>query len=250
MNYIIYDLEFNQKYPDSTETKSDNTSSLPFEIIQIGALKLNESFETISKFNALIKPTVYPKIHPYVESLTKISNSKVSLCKSFVKVYEDFLKFIDKDEIVLCVWGTSDIKELIRNVKFYNLPSSSIPKYYIDVQRYASKHLNAPKKSRIGLKTAVDILNIQVNGEFHDAFNDAYYTGEVFKHIYNNTIKPDIYQFDFHKRAAEPKEKIDTAALIDQFEKMYNREMSPEEKSMIKLAYIMGKTRQFIIKEK
>ena len=28
---------------------------------------------------------------------------------------------------------------------------------------------------------------------------------------------------------------------------MYNREMSEEEKSIIKLAYIMGKTKQFVI---
>lgn len=247
MNYIIYDLEFNQKYLDSTEAESNNASGLPFEIIQIGALKLNENFETISKFNALIKPTVYPSIHPYVENLTKITNDKVSSCKSFVPVYEDFLKFIDKDESILCVWGTGDIKELLRNIIFYNLSTSSIPKLCIDIQKYASKYFNTPNKSRIGLKTAADLLNIQDTGEFHDAFNDAYYTAEVFKHIYDDTIKPSVYEPNFTKRVAQPKEKVDTAALINQFEKMYNREMSEEEKSMIKLAYIMGKTRQFVI---
>ncbi|MCD2348647.1 3'-5' exonuclease [Clostridium guangxiense] len=246
MNYIIYDLEFNQKYLDSTEVQSSNSLNLPFEIIQIGALKLNENFETVSKFNALIKPTVYPSIHPYVESLTKINNDKVSSCKSFVPVYEDFLKFIDKDETILCVWGTGDIKELLRNINFYNLSTSSIPKLCIDIQKYASKYLNTPNKSRVGLKTAVELLNIQDNAEFHDAFNDAYYTAEVFKHIYDDAIKPSIYESNFHKRVTQPKEKIDTAALINQFEKMYNREMSEEEKSIIKLAYIMGKTRQFV----
>lgn len=248
MNYIIYDLEFNQKYLDSTETESNNASSLPFEIIQIGALKLNENFKTISKFNALIKPTVYSSIHPYVESLTKINNDKVSSCKSFVPVYEDFLKFIDKDEAILCVWGTGDIKELLRNINFYNLSTSLIPKLCIDVQKYASKYLNTPNKCRIGLKTAAELLNIQDTGEFHDAFNDAYYTAEVFKCVYDDTIKPISYEPNFSKRVAKPKEKIDTAALINQFEKMYNREMSEEEKSIIKLAYIMGKTGQFIEK--
>lgn len=250
MNYIIYDLEFNQKYLASGEAESNNASSLPFEIIQIGALKLNESFETVSKFNSLIKPTVYPSIHPYVESLTKINNDKVSSCKNFIAVYEDFLKFIDKTETILCVWGTGDIKELLRNIKFYNLSTSSIPKRCIDVQKYASKYLNTHKKSKIGLKTAIELLNIQGTGEFHDAFNDAYYTAEVFKHIYDDSIKPSIYEPNFHKRITQPKEKIDTVALINQFEKIYNREMSEEEKSIIKLAYIMGKTRQFVDKEK
>ena len=37
-------------------------------------------------------------------------------------------------------------------------------------------------------------------------------------------------------------------AFNEQFEKMFNREMSAEEKSIIKLAYIMGKTHQFQVK--
>ena len=199
---------------------------MPFEIIQIGALKLTEQFETISTFNTLIKPTVYTTIHPYVENLTKISNDKVSLCKNFVDVYEDFLDFIGDDEIVLCVWGIVDIKELQRNLKFYNLSSSSISKYYIDIQKYASKYLKSPKGSKISLRNAIDLLNIPIKGEFHDAFNDAYYTAEVFKKIYDDTIIPNIYVPSPPRRVTQPKEKIDIVALINQFEKMYDREMS------------------------
>ena len=49
-------------------------------------------------------------------------------------------------------------------------------------------------------------------------------------------------------RSDTQKYKIDTYNLIKQFEKMFNREMTEEEKSIIKLAYIMGKTNQFQIK--
>lgn len=90
-------------------------------------------------------------------------------------------------------------------------------------------------------------MNIPTNGEFHDAFNDAYYTAEIFKSIYDDTIKPKIYVPDSSRRVKQPKEKIDTMALINQFEKMYNREMSPEEKSIINLSYMMGRTKQFTI---
>lgn len=170
----------------------------------------------------------------------------VASCKDFVHVYEDFLKFIGNDEIILGVWGTADIKELVRNLKFYNLSTSYVPKYF-DIQKYASKYLKAPGKSRIGLRNAIELLNIPIEGEFHDAFNDAYYTAEVFKLIHNDNIKPMIYTPTPPRRISQPKEKIDTFSLINQFEKMYNREMSEEEKSIIKLAYMMGKTRQFIL---
>jgi inhibitor of KinA sporulation pathway (predicted exonuclease) len=249
MHYIIYDLEFNQKYMDFPEDNSNDSSRLPFEIIQIGALKLNESFETISGFNAIVKPKVYPNIHPYVEKLTRINDAIASSGKDFSTVYNDFLKFIDDEDVVLCVWGTVDIKELLRNIEFYNLSSSSISRYYIDVQKNASLYLKSPNNSKVGLKTAIELLNLRSDNEFHDAFNDAYYTSEIFKTIYNNTtFKPSIYSPNTSRKAKEPKEKIDTMSLIKQFEKMYSREMSAEEKSIIKLAYNMGRTRQFIIK--
>ncbi len=39
-------------------------------------------------------------------------------------------------------------------------------------------------------------------------------------------------------------------SVFKQFEKMYNRELSKDEKNIIELAYTMGRTRQFIIEEK
>lgn len=247
MNYIIYDLEFNQRSNNSIQNEIDKSNTIPFEIIQIGALKLNKNFETISTFNALIKPTIYINIHPYIENLTKITNAKINSCKNFVHVYEDFLQFIGVDETLLCVWGTTDIKELVRNMKFYDLSTSYISKY-IDIQKYASKYLKAPKNSKIGLRNAVELLNIPIKGEFHDAFNDAYYTAEVFKLVYSYVdIIPIAYTHNTSKRVSKPKEKVDITSLINQFEKLYNRKMSEEERSIIKLAYMMGKTKQFIL---
>ena len=247
MNYIIFDLEFNQKPFDTSQNNYNHTPSLSFEIIQIGALKLSESFETISDFNALIKPSVFPSIHPFIEILTGINNAAVSSCKSFPQVYEEFLKFIGDEETIFCVWGLTDIKELIRNMKYYDLSFASISKSYIDIQRHASEYFNAPKDSKISLRTAINLLNLPANAEFHDALNDASYTAEVFKKIYNDNMKPQTYVVDKPKRGFKRKVVIDSEALIKQFEKMYEREISEEEKTMILLSYNMGRTRQFVI---
>lgn len=245
MNYIIYDLEFNQKNNDFLDNTSNQRNNIPFEIIQIGAVKLNENFEIISTFNTLIKPTIYKTVHPIVKNLTNITDEQLLHCNDFPAVYKDFLDFLGNDEIIICVWGMVDIKELIRNVNFHKL--SALPIYKcIDIQTYASKYLKTEKKSKIGLKNAIELLNIQISGNFHDAFNDAYYTSEIFKIIYDNEMKPIVYKPDTYRKIVKPKEKIDTVSLIKQFEKLYNRQMSEEEKSIIKLAYIMGKTRQFI----
>lgn len=251
MNYVVFDLEFNQRYENNTTNNENkelnNTPRLTFEIIQIGAIKLNENFEKISTFNNLIKPLIHTNLHPYVENLTKITSEDLNCSKEFTEVYEDFIKFVGDEEAVFCVWGAVDIKELIRNVKFHKLPVPSIPIKYIDIQRHASKYFHATKGNKIGLKTAIELLNIELTGEFHDAFNDAYYTSEILKAIYNEDIKPLIYKKAPPNRTPMIKEIVDIVAVFEQFEKMYHRPLSEEEKSMINLAYTMGRTRQFLV---
>ena len=176
MNYIIFDLEYNQKHPDNKNTKEN--SSLLFEIIQIGAIKFDKDFNKIGTFNTLIKPVVHTSIHPYVENLTKITDLDIKSSIEFPEVYEDFLNFIGDSPSCLGVWGLNDIKELIKNIKFHKLPLSGLPMEYIDIQHHASKYFNIPKGRKISLKNAVEELAIPAVGEFHDAFFDAYYMAE------------------------------------------------------------------------
>lgn len=241
MKYIIFDLEFNQSC-----NKEDKVIQLPFEIIQIGALKLDENFQTISTFNKLVKPTVYKNVLPYIQELTKITDEMVSNAHNFIDVYYDFMNFIGKEDITFIIWGIVDLKELYKNILYFELPTKNLPKLYIDIQDYASKHFRVPGGKRIGLKNAIDFLNISISEELHNAFNDAYYTTEVFKNLYNDSIEPKVYSHNTIRIKSEPKKIIDYDGLILQIEKMYNRKLTSEEISMIKLAYNMGKTNQFL----
>lgn len=250
MNYIIFDLEFNQGYNSIKGNKNITTPKCPFEIIQVGAVKLDENFQIISTLNRLIKPEIYTDIHPFVKEITGITMEQLNTAKTFNEIYQEFIEFVKGDRNVLGVWGAADMKELFRNIEYHQLGTFLIPKEYINIQFYASKYLNCPKGTNVGLRNAVELLNIPIKKQFHDAFNDAYYTAEIFKKIYNETIKSNIYNPNKGKKSKScnnGKKKIDTYKLIKQFEKMFNREMSEEEKEIIKLAYIMGKTNQFQI---
>lgn len=248
MNYIIFDLEYNQQHPDDINS-SEPKHPLLFEIIQIGAIKLTKDLKAISVFNSLVKPNIHLKLHPYVENLTKINMDDLNKSPNFKSVYTDFINFIGKEENSLVVWGSSDIKELIKNIEFYNLDSSKISNKYIDIQSYASKLFKLPKGQKISLKNAVEALNIPVEGDFHDAFFDAHYTTEVFKSIYTKKLSPSTFIKSTEKIPKVKKEKLDSQALIKEFEKIYNRKMSKEEVKMIRLAYFMGKTKQFILND-
>ena len=59
MNYIVLDLEWNQ----CPYGKDRENEKLPFEIIEFGAVKMNEKKEIIDTFHQLVKPVVYRRIH-------------------------------------------------------------------------------------------------------------------------------------------------------------------------------------------
>lgn len=254
MNYIVFDLEFNQGLNGCSHITNINPRC-PFEIIQIGAVKLNSKLELISSFDRLVKPAIYTDINPYVKEITGITIEQLLDKKSFSEVYGEFTEFIGHDRNILCVWGTADIKELHRNIVYHGLDASVISREYINIQMHASKLFNCKNGINIGLKSAVELLKITASTSFHNAVNDAYYTAEVFKKVYNDKIQPKIYNpikyLEPSKRhRSEQYKQIDTEGLIKQFEKMFNRKMSQEEKSIIRLSYLMGKTNQFQLNNK
>lgn len=246
MQYIVFDLEFNQDF--SSVQPNAKVPPYPFEIIQIGAIKLDSSYNTIGTFNRFIKPTIYSQISSFVADLTGITTNQLSLEETFPIVFDSFIEFIgDDNTTVFCIWGMSDIKELFRNVEYHMLDKKLLPVMFINLQPYVSRHFNLPQSKLLNLQVAVENLSILMPFKFHDALYDAYYTVEIFKKITINAISPNKYDTCYIKpRSRQPKKTIDFEKLQLQFEKMYSRKLSSDEQEMIKLAYKMGKTNQFL----
>ena len=70
MHYIVLDFEWNQPLSE----KEMLMEPFPFdsEIIEIGAIKLDESFQTVDEFKTFIRPQFYPHLSNAVVQLTKI----------------------------------------------------------------------------------------------------------------------------------------------------------------------------------
>lgn len=249
MDYIIFDLEFNQPFR-KRRTHTKRVKKYPSEIIQIGAIKMDALNKNMGTFNALVKPSILKEVHPFVEKITHITKDKLMEAKTFDKVFDDFSAFVKDDNNIFCVWGSTDITELFSNISYHNLNNNLIPKKYINIQDYVSKYFNMPRGNKIGLQTATELLNIPIDRQLHDALNDAYYTSEIFKKLHIKSLTPTIYSPNKNNlrgrnRVKHPKQVLDLEGLIHQFEKMYERKMSEEEISIITLSYKMGMTHQF-----
>lgn len=178
MNYVVFDLEWNQcPYGKDREVKR-----LPFEIIEIGAIKLDNERNVVDTYHRIIKPTVYRSLHYRTRSIVHLTAEDLEGGMLFPEAVREFLSWAGADSI-FCTWGTVDLPELQRNMNYYRLLSLLPgPMHYYDVQKlYAVQYENM--KSRRALEDAIDFLEIEKNEEFHCALSDAKYTAEVFRRI-------------------------------------------------------------------
>ena len=117
MNYIVLDLEWNQ----SADGKAYTNSRIPFEIIQIGAVKLDENFSEISQFDRYIRPAVYTKLHDKVQEILNVTIEELTcIGHDFTDVANDFIRWCG-DDYIFCTWGQTDLTELQRNFDYYNI---------------------------------------------------------------------------------------------------------------------------------
>ena len=183
MNYIIFDLEWNQSsHPDHTSRVDKDGRQLPFEIVEIGAVKLNENRDMIGEFSELVKPQIYHEMHYITSKLIHLQMEQLEKGKPFVEVMEKFLEWCGED-CMFCTWGPLDLLELQRNMEYYGMePLSDRPVKYLDIQKLFSIAYE-DKKSRRSLEYAIDMLGIHKDIPFHRAFSDAYYTAQVFDMI-------------------------------------------------------------------
>jgi len=245
MKYIVLDLEFNQAYDFGDGKDNFPDERCPFEIIQIGAVKLNEKFEYESSLNLLIKPEIYKRIHPYVEKITGLNSSILENQQTFEEAYEKLTEFFDKKRVIFCVWGSNDIKELYKNITYYDLSEDVITFNFIDVQNIASKYINNAPGMCIGLKNAVSALNLEISKPFHNALYDAEYTAKVLQRLRYEPINIKQFSHDNIIKIAKTPHAIDFAALYKLIEKELGRRITKKEKRVYRNVYFHGKEKRF-----
>ncbi len=182
MQYIVMDMEWNQPISFQSAAYRKASGRLLFEVIQIGAVKLNRRFKVVEQINLLIAPTHYQTIHSRVRRITGITEEVLQDAPDFLTAMAQFEAFCGKDCAYL-TWGCDDISVLKQNADFFGYDKPLPPTY--DVQKlYAAQ---TQGRGQVALKTAMEDMDIQEDEErrFHNALDDAYYTALVFSNLKN-----------------------------------------------------------------
>ena len=129
MQFVVMDLEWNNTY-------AKKANGYINEIIEIGAVKLDEDIETIDTFSCIIRSQIGKKLRGSVKRLTHLTNDDISSGMPFTKAFSMFRKWIGNEDTVIFTWGDGDVRVLLDNFKYLNgIKVIPFLKTYCDLQK-------------------------------------------------------------------------------------------------------------------
>ena len=179
MTYIVLDLEWNQPISYQSKTYREIGDKLIFEMIQIGAVKLDGNLNPADNISIPIAPTHYLRIHPRIRRMTGLDSETLAGAPNFREALEQFVSWCGKDYTLL-TWGIDDVSVLYQNIRFFQCEDIILPPLCDIQQLFSQEH---KLKDRAGLKAAMELVGIEPdeNMSFHNALYDAWYTALVFR---------------------------------------------------------------------
>ena len=189
--FIIFDTEYTS-WEGTNEKGYNRVTQFP-EIVQISAIKVDDNFKIIDKFNVYVKPIINPKLSKYFINLTKISQNKINKDGiSLVKALNLFYIFCKNNGKCIDIYSYGNDYNIIKedldinNIKdnkfktwknnFYDV-KNIFEDYGINTTKYTSgtvyKSLHIKPTSKINI---------------HDAEWDTYSIYITLKKIYNKYV--------------------------------------------------------------
>ncbi|MGN0641738.1 MAG: exonuclease domain-containing protein [Huintestinicola sp.] len=174
---IVLDLEFNPiRIPELREYARH-------EIIEIGAVKLNDGLEIVGEFDEYIKPQ-HNIIEPKITSITGITDEKLEGCGDFGTVMYKFMEWIGDEPFSLYSWSMSDRDVMLNEIDLKYPDDVNYDRFFvhwIDLQKIYQRMMGFSKS--MGLTNALGTLKIYFDGTEHGALADAKNTAEVMRFI-------------------------------------------------------------------
>ena len=199
MEYIILDLEWDSVYY-KPEKRFIN------QILQIGAVKLNEKFETVDTFTRTICSDISKKVTSRFAKLTGITSEIMREGIPFEQAVEEYNAFAEK-AFVTMTWSNSDLYTILENEE--HLLGKKLRfkmQNYLDLQKLVQGELRNrgyESKNQISLEGAAELMEIETQDfSLHTALDDCRvcalllkkcYSKEKFDMLLRDTTSPEFY---------------------------------------------------------
>lgn len=176
MSHIVIDLEWNQAMSANSSVFNKLPIHLRGEIIQIGAVKLDEDGKPGEEFQIDIRPVYFRRIHYKVKKLTGFDKERLNHGVSFKTALEQLREWCG-DDCTLITWGYDDKGIMEQNIIIHDLDWDWIGKW-INLQLIYNAQTDGDRNQK-SLATAMEHFGIEQTRTAHDALGDAYNTALV-----------------------------------------------------------------------
>lgn len=206
MTYIVYDLEM------TVRRKRGQVA----EIIEIGAVKIEAMDGTprvSSTYQSFVKPVIVPILSPDTTAFTGISQQDVSAAGTLEEVVRSFVEWMGAEEYYLCAWGPDDLRQLVQECRQHGISTGWIMNHN-NLQKMLSKIYKLEKHQQMGLKHALEMLEIPFSGSHHRALDDALNTAQIVIKLF------DKLQFKRNKINEEARIESEVVYKTEHFENL------------------------------
>ena len=181
MKHIVVDLEMNGLAKEYKEERQ----IWGREVIEIGAVVLDDLYHEIGSFKTLVKPQYNDRITPYFENLTGITTEMVAEAPHFEEALKTFFAWcrsLDK-QVHIYQWSESDLEQIVKEIELKSIAldeeNRALLNEWEDFQKEfgATLHL----ENSVSLKNAAMYAGVDFEGREHDALDDARNTASLLR---------------------------------------------------------------------
>ncbi len=185
MEYIIFDLEW-----DSTFYKPEKR--FLNQILQIGAVKLDDNFNIIDTYLATVRSDISKKVSRRFADLTGITTEKMREGISYAEAVSGFNEF-SKNSDVAMTWSDSDLYTIVENEKLLPKGTNSFKfKYYLDLQKLVQQKMYAQgydSKNQVSLEHAAEFFGEDIEDfSMHTALDDSKVCALLFEKCFDKAV--------------------------------------------------------------
>ncbi|MQN01133.1 MAG: hypothetical protein DUD27_08370 [Lachnospiraceae bacterium] len=163
----------------------DEWSIARHEIIEFGAVMLDEKLMEINQFQSYVKPKYSEEIQRTVEAMTGITAETVKDAADFSSVLDEFIDwcFLEESDFNVYAWSGADKGQFTHEIALKEITMtdklSYILSHWIDYQKIFTKAIG--RKLAVSLDKAVDACGLNFEGQMHDALWDARNTSRLYR---------------------------------------------------------------------
>lgn len=198
MYSIFVDLEF----MDADRKQRKLPGYCRKEIIQFGAIVLDDNYNEVGNFQSFVKPQFSTRLKQQFSEFTGITNEQAFGAPVFAEVLQQFCEWCLQygPELSIYEWSTSDLHQILFECEKKGLELSEVEQKvlvdWLDAQKLYGDAVETD--TQIALETAVWTLGEGIEGRLHNALWDARNTGRVFALIQNPECVKNAKQMLHH----------------------------------------------------